>query len=112
MGVNARNCFNRIRGESVRKRGMKPKQAAKLRAEKGIEVTKLQGLRVEKDLSQSDLAAISGVPLRRIQHYEQYKGTIDSAKLETLCALSEALCCKIEDILENKGLIVQYKKVK
>lgn len=95
-----------------KKRGMTPIQASKLRAEKGIEESKLQKLRVAKDMSQSDLADISGVPFRRIQYYEQYKGTIDSARLETLCALSAALGCKIEDMLESKRLTMMYKKIK
>lgn len=95
-----------------KKRGMTPIQASKLRAEKGIEETKLQKLRVAKDMSQSDLADMSGVPLRRIQYYEQYKGTIDSARLEALCALCDALGCKIDDILESRTLIRHYKKIK
>lgn len=95
-----------------KKRGITPNQAAKLNAQKGIEGTKLQKLRVGKNLSQSDLAELSGVPFRRIQYYEQYKGTIDNAKLETLCALSNALGCKIEDIIESRTLIRHYTKIK
>lgn len=96
----------------MRKRGMKPQQFATLNAQKGIESTKLQKLRVAKNLSQSDLAELSGVPFRRIQYYEQNKGTIDSAKLETLCALSSGLGCKIEDIIESRSLIRQYLRSK
>lgn len=94
------------------KRGMKPWQAADLREKKGIEETNLQKLRVAKDLSQSDLSIASGVPLRRIQHYEQNNGAIDGARLETLCLLCKALGCKPEDILESKRLIAMYKKIK
>ena len=95
-----------------KKRGMTPIQASKLRAEKGIEETKLQKLRVARNLSQNELAEISDVPVKRIQYYEQHKGAIDRASLERVCALSEALNCKIEDILENKRIIMLYKKTK
>ena len=95
-----------------KKRGMTPNQAAKLKAAKGIEETKLQKLRVAKGLSQSDLAELSEVPLRRIQYYEQHKGAIDRASLERICVLSEALGCKVEDILENKRIITLYRKTK
>lgn len=96
----------------MRKRGMSPTQARKKRLEKGMTETKLQKLRVKKGLSQTELAAISGVPMRRIQKYEQQVVSIDSAKLNALCALSLALDCKIEDILESKSLIDKFRLAK
>lgn len=94
------------------KRGMKPQRAVKLKAEKGLEITKLQRLRVAKGLSQNDLAAISGIPIRRIQHYEQLARPIDGARIETLCDLCLALDCKLEDLIESKSIIAKLRKTK
>ena len=91
------------------KRGISPQQAKDIRAEKGIEETKLQKLRVKKGLSQSSLAAISGVPKRTIQCYEQQTRPIDGARLNSLCDIGLALGCKIEDILESKTLIEKFR---
>ena len=94
------------------KRGMKPQQAAQFNALNGLEITKLKQLRVAKGLSQNDLAAISGIPVRRIQHYEQQVRPIDGARLETLCDLALALDCKVEDLIENKNVIAKLRMTK
>ena len=94
------------------KRGMTPQQAARLREKMGVKMTKLQRLRVQKGYSQSELAEISGVPFRRIQHYEQQSRPIDSAKLEVICKLCVALDCKIEDIIENEEVVELLKQTR
>ncbi len=94
------------------KRGITPEQAQKIRETKGKEDTNLQRLRVEKGLSQTALAAKSGVTKRAIECYEQRTRVIDNAKLDTLCRLCFALDCKLEDILENKELIEKFKLAK
>lgn len=94
------------------KRGMKPEQARQLRSEKGLKETKLQKKRIEKGLSQNDLENISGVKKRKIQSYEQEDTSIDRARLETLCDLSIALDCKIEDILEDESLVKKFMQTK
>ena len=63
--------------------------------------TKLKLMRQRAELSQSQLASISGVPLRTIQQYEQRQKNINKAQAEYLLMLSRALCCDIEDILEK-----------
>lgn len=93
-------------------RGITPEQAKKIREAKGIEETKLQKLRVKKGLSQGELAAVSNVKKRSIQCYEQETRSIDNARLETLCDLSIALDCKIEDLLESKELITKLRMTK
>ena len=70
---------------------------------------KLQELRKNKNLSQSQLADLSGVKLRMIQQYEIGARNIDGAKLETLCSLALALDCKVYDLLESKELINKVK---
>lgn len=94
------------------KKGISIEQAKKIREEKGIEDTKLQQARLKKGYSQNQLSVVSGIARRTIQCYEQRERAIDSAHLETLCALCLALDCKIEDILESKDLIEKFKMVK
>lgn len=97
----------------IRKKGMTPKQAEKVRLKRGIDRgTKLRIERVKRGLSQSELSAASGVPIKTIQRYEQEPNKIDGTKLNTLCGLSEALGCKITDIIEDKELIERFNKVK
>ena len=76
------------------------------------EQTKLQKLRKERGLSQSQLSAKSGVTKRAIQCYEQKDRLIEGARLSTLCALCFALDCKIEDILDDKALIEKFRMAK
>jgi transcriptional regulator with XRE-family HTH domain len=97
----------------MRKRGMTPEQAESLRVKRGLDKgTKLRILRVRRGLSQSELSAASGVPTKTIQRFEQEPNRIDGTKLHTLCGLSEALGCKITDIIEDEELIAKFNKVK
>lgn len=97
----------------MRKRGMTPEQAEKVRLKRGIDKgTKLRIVRVRSGLSQSELAAASGIPKKTIQVFEQEPNTVDRTKLNTLCSLSEALGCKITDIIEDAELIERFNKVK
>lgn len=92
---------------------MTPKTAEEIRVRKGIDRgTKLRRLRVKKGLSQSELAAISGVPVQTIRRYEQNPNQIDGTKLNTLCSLCLAVDCKIEDIIESEELIQKFKATK
>ena len=63
--------------------------------------TNLKRIRESRDLSQSELASLSGVSLRSIQLYEQRVNDIDKAQSHTLYKLSRALCCDIIDLLEE-----------
>lgn len=63
--------------------------------------TKLKLMRKKANLSQSQLAAMSGVPLRTIQQYEQRQKNINKAQAEYVVMLSRVLCCEVEDILEK-----------
>lgn len=62
-------------------------------------ITKLQEKRKEAGLSQSQLAAKSGISLRTLQHYEIGDKNIRKAAVETVLALAEALGCSINDII-------------
>ena len=70
----------------------------------------LQEVRKAKGFSQNDLALLSNVNLRMIQHYEQGVKDINVAKLDTLLNLSIALECSIKDLLTNEELIEKCKR--
>lgn len=74
--------------------------------------SKLATVRKSKGLSQSELAKVSGVPIKSIQFFEQNPDKIDGTKLNTLCSLSLALNCSIEDIIEGEELKAKYRKIK
>ena len=63
--------------------------------------TRLKTIREHRNLSQSELAKLSGVSLRSIQMYEQKANDIDKAQVKTVYKLSRVLGCTIEDLLEN-----------
>lgn len=62
--------------------------------------TNLKLLRLQRGLSQRELAEQSGVPLRTIQQYEQRQKSINKAQAEYLLMLAKALCCEITDLME------------
>ena len=77
-----------------------------------MEQTNLQKARRKKGLSQKKLAELSGISARTIECYEQRARPIDGARLETLCELSNALDCKIVEILESQELIDKFNATK
>ena len=66
-------------------------------------LTKLKKLREQKELSRAQLADCSGVNVRSIRLYEQRQVDINKAQAQTLLKLSQALGCRIEDILEKNA---------
>lgn len=63
--------------------------------------TNLKLLRQSAGMSQRELSAISNVPLRTIQQYEQRQKNINKAQTEYLIMLARALFCNIEDLVEK-----------
>lgn len=63
--------------------------------------SRLKLLRESRGLSQSELAAASGVKLRNIQMYEQRVNDIDKAQAHTVYKLARVIGCEVEDLLEN-----------
>lgn len=95
------------------KSGMTPKTAENLRLKRGLDRgTKLRRLRVAKGYSQSELSALSGVPLQTLRRYEQSPVPINGAKLKTLVALCLALNAKMEDVIESEELLHRYRATK
>ena len=62
--------------------------------------TRLQRRRKDCGITQRELSEKSGVNLRTIQQYERRSKDINRAAGATLRALSIALSCQIEDLLE------------
>ncbi len=65
------------------------------------ERTNLQIRRIKASYTQKKLSDESGVNLRTLQQYESGAKNINRASGETLKALSRALCCRMEDLLET-----------
>lgn len=63
--------------------------------------TNLKRMRMRAGFSQSKLAELSGVPLRTIQQYEQRQKNINKAQVEYLVMLAQALCCRVEELIEK-----------
>lgn len=63
--------------------------------------TNLKRLRIQRGMSQRELAVSSGVSLRQIQLFEQKQRDINKTQAGNLFALSRILCCKMEELLEK-----------
>ena len=63
-------------------------------------MTNLKRIRLAADLSQSELATISGIPVRTLQQYEQRKKDINRARAFYIIALAHALYCEPQHLLE------------
>ena len=67
--------------------------------------SRLQNTRLAAGLSQSQLAAATGLNVRTLQCYEQGAKDINNAKLATLLKLCLALDCKLGDILTDEATV-------
>ena len=56
--------------------------------------------REARRMSQSELAAASGVPLRTLQQYEQRQKDIRKANVDYAISLARVLGCRVEDIVD------------
>lgn len=89
---------------------MSPAQAELLRLQKKAgKTTRLKLLRISRDLSQSELASLSGIPKNTLVKYEQGTSSIENAKFSMILKICDTLQCSIADILEDDTL---YNKVK
>lgn len=64
-------------------------------------MSNLKRIREEKQFTQAKLSEVSGVSLRSLQDYEQGHKDINKVQGITLYKLSQALECRIEDLLET-----------
>ena len=71
---------------------------------------KLKDIRTKAGLSQSALAKLSGVNVRTIQEYEYGRKIVDSAKLNIITSLADALQVPLYELLEDKELADKVKR--
>lgn len=74
--------------------------------------SKLKVMREMRELTQREVAELSGVSFRMVKDYEQGQRDINGAKLLTLLKLCLALRCRLEDIVddtETLELLRQYE---
>ena len=64
-------------------------------------MSNLKRLRQDFNISQRQLAELSGVNFRMIQHYEQGSKDINAAAALTVYRLAKALACSMEELLEK-----------
>lgn len=63
-------------------------------------MTALKSMRLKSGFSQSRLAAVSGIPVRTIQQYEQRQKDIRKAGFENILKLAAVLSCEPNDLLD------------
>ena len=68
------------------------------------ETTKLKELRKEKDLTQPQLAELSGVSLKALQAYEQNYRPLERASAIDVYNLAKALGTTIEELIGVESL--------
>ena len=69
----------------------------------------LQEQRKKAELSQSELAAVSGVSAATIRAYEIGQRDINGARLDVLCKFALATNCTIFDIITDEQLRIKLK---
>ena len=74
----------------------------KKRTELNIVKTKLQKMRLERNLSRKQLAEKADISEKTLRNLEQGFRDIDAANVTTVICLCNALECRMEEILENK----------
>lgn len=70
----------------------------------------LKNLRIEKGLSQKELAEAAGISVRYLQNYEQGVRDVNGANIKTLIRLSNALDCKVIDLLTDSETIELFNQ--
>ena len=91
---------------------LSPKQTMMVKVRNDKRISNLEKVRVFRGLTQRELSIKSGLSIRMIQSFEQSARSIDGTHISNLCALSIALECQIENILEDAKLIEELKLIK
>lgn len=63
-------------------------------------MSNLKRIRMENNLTQAQLAELTGINKSIIQKYEQKQRDINGAHASTIYRLSKALFCSMEEIIE------------
>ena len=73
-------------------------------------MAKLQDVRIDRQMTQKQLAEQANISFRMLQSYEQGAKQIDNARFETLLKICLALGCKLEEVLEREDLLQLVKE--
>lgn len=73
-------------------------------------MAKLQDVRIDRQMTQKQLAEQANISFRMLQSYEQGAKQIDNARLETLLKICLALGCKLEEVIEREDLLQLVKE--
>ena len=63
-------------------------------------MNKIKKIRTEQQLTQQELADKAGINIRLVQRLEKEEVSIMESRVKTIKAIADALCVKIEDLLE------------
>ena len=74
-----------------------------------MEMSNIKKVRIEKGLTQAQLAEKSGLNIGTLRHYEQGSKNLDNAKIETLMDICDALDCRLYEIIQNETLQERVK---
>lgn len=74
-----------------------------------MEMSNIKKVRIEKGLTQTQLAEKSGLNIGTLRHYEQGSKNLDNAKIETLMDICDALDCRLYEIIQNADLQERVK---
>lgn len=66
--------------------------------------SKLKLMRIKKRMKQSELAELSGVPIKCIGNYEQLRRDLNHARVDIVYRLAVALDCNMEELLEIENI--------
>lgn len=72
--------------------------------------TKLKDIRLARGLTQSQLAAKTGLNIRTLQYYEQGNKKIECAKLKTILKICIVLNIEMNEIIDNQELLDLYER--
>ena len=76
-------------------------------------MTGLQNMRIQRGMTQVELANKSNINLRSLQYYEQGRKDIEHIRLDKLLRLCLVLDCKLSQIVEDpkcQTLTKEYEK--
>lgn len=66
-------------------------------------ITKLQKIRKMNGLTQKQLADLSGVSIRSIQHYERGEFNFENVGVHVMVSFALALRCRLSDLLDGEA---------
>lgn len=73
-------------------------------------MTKLQEIRIDRGLTQADLASQARMNIRSLQYYEQGRKDLAHVRIDKLLRLCIILKCKIGNIIEDPQCEILYNE--